>query len=430
MMERQIPPVHGGSLIRIGIFIGIALHFVMFFVVIQRQSFLADDSIQYLTIAENLYEFGLFSQSVDSPVVADAQKTPGYPFFILLLGMQPWLIIFIQHLLAIATAFLLGAILKSSKLEKVAPGFVLLYLIQPYSLVFAGLILSETLFIFLIVALIWYWKRWSEEFVVRDLSISAAILAIAVFVKPVAIILIVLFPVIAATLIFSRKKAKWQALLMPAVLTLILGPWVLRNREVTGRFSISSMGSPSLIHGRLGGMISQTGEQLQNETAWYLAGDSILADNSGFQSYRIYPEGKQTHESVVFAESGMMESIVYAWDHPGNAVSFLGRSFWNMAKGAAYGWSFSQTGNRPFSMILAGLQIACNIFMISGFFIFLFRIGKQDFFSRTCSGVVLSILVVSAVVWADGRYRMILDPVLLVITAYSLPWFGKRNSKV
>lgn len=398
-----------------------AMHGYCIWSALANRSYLTDDSVQYLTLAENLADQGIFSQCYTPPYVADLQRTPGYPVFLILLGRLPWLVIVAQHLLVLATAWFLYRLARDLYGERIGGMGARLYLLQPYPVVLASYVLSETLFIFLLVGGLWAYLRFWRGDGWRWLAGGLALLGLAALVRPVGLPLLGLGAVLAmgrATVLRKQWAAQWGlAVIVPL---LVVGPWLWRNHDLSGRVVFSTMGDMGMLHGRLGGLEAWRTGQPMDEQAYYMAGDSVAAMRMGLAAIRQYPAGTQTHETEQLADGMGQLTYSFYWQHPWDALCFQARNIWEMAKGLGYGWALELTQSGPAALAMAGVQGIWNLLMYLGLLLALWRIREWGHPEWLAFGVVAVVLLVSAAAWADGRYRMVVDPFILLSVLFIL----------
>ena len=109
-----------GWRITLGILV-LALHVGLFLAAWRQGSALTDDSIQYLRLADNWVEQGVFSQAYGAPYVPDLQRTPGYPAMLVALGRHVPLVLLLQHMLVLLSALLVWRILKGRVPDRPVP---------------------------------------------------------------------------------------------------------------------------------------------------------------------------------------------------------------------------------------------------------------------------------------------------------------------
>ncbi len=405
----------------------VAMHLYFLSSALIHQTYLTDDSIQYLTIAENLATRGTYSQSFSAPYSPDLQRTPGYPVFLLLLGRLPALILIVQHLLVLGSAWFLYKIAVQLYGPKVASAGTKLYLLQPYPVILASYLLSEVLFIFLLMVAVWgYLRYWQGEGWVA-LTIGLAALAIATLVRPVALPLLVLAALFSLLHTFRLQDRRWvQFAVAVMVPVLLLGPWYLRNHAVSGHWTISTMGEMGMLHGRLGGLQTMRTDQPMNEHQYFMAGDSIAGMEIGLRQLRHYPADKQTHETEQLVAGQGKRTLLFFWNHPLDALRFEGMGFWEMFKGLGYGWARALSLSKPAAIMAAGMQLVCNMLVFLGAAMAIVRRREWQGPQVIMLVAIVVVLLVSATAWADGRYRMVIDPLIVLMAMFTL----RRQEKI
>ncbi len=190
------------------------------------------DSLDYLSLAQNLATHGVFSMSPAAPYAPQIVRTPGYPLF-----LMPLVAVFASPLFAAALIqSLLGALTvvmawRWMSVRDAGRGalFGALFLaLDPVLVLHTPLILTETLFVLLIVA--------AGALTVRALSAPTLALAAAsgalwgasIFVRPISLYL----PFTLAW--FWRKNMKAMAMFL-ACAYVLPAAWTLHNRMSTGR---------------------------------------------------------------------------------------------------------------------------------------------------------------------------------------------------
>jgi 4-amino-4-deoxy-L-arabinose transferase-like glycosyltransferase len=193
------------------------------------------DQREYLQLGRNLLEHhALFFH--DDRFHADvwAYRTPGYPAFVALCGGSIQIIRMLQAVLdasSVLAVYLLASRWLGPRRSLLAAAIVA---INPWLIYFTGLILAETLFTSL---MIWGMVllscqetgRWINR---RSAIVGAALLAIAVMVRPSGLLLPLL---LAAVNLQQNISYQWRRPLIAAVmLVVLLFPWALRNNARVG----------------------------------------------------------------------------------------------------------------------------------------------------------------------------------------------------
>ena len=206
-------------LIRLGIF-GIALWQANDLTI-----FHSKDTSTYLTPARELLASGNFAVNNVPEVI----RTPGYPLF-LTIGLFAHnvevITITLQIILSIISCYLIFLIGKIITNENSARFAALLFCFEPLSITYAYYLLSETLFVFLILLTFYYFVLFLKRDNYLNLIASATVLVTAIYVRPIAYYLIIFWVI----LIFLKGKQFFRGGLLFLLLTFYpLGAWHVRN---------------------------------------------------------------------------------------------------------------------------------------------------------------------------------------------------------
>lgn len=405
----------------------IALHLVFLVAALVNGSYLIDDSIQYLTLSENLSQHGTYSQSFQAPFDPDLQRPPGYPVLLLLCGNLPWLVLVLQHLMVLGTGYFLFRLLRSWTGAKWARRGAFFWLLQPYPILMASVILSEAPFICLMGLGLWYYTKWRSKGCYKRLTLAVAALSLALYMRPIGLVL--LAPVGIDMVIHSVNKKAWRwlaiATLLPAVL---IGPWVLRNGQTTGYYTFNSMGPMGMVHGRIGGMEAQRAGLPMEEHHWFMAGDSVAAQTTGLEGLKSYYGAGQSHETEVY-HAGTGLAIGHFIKHPVEAVTFQAKALWGMLRGVGYGWAKKTLGSNTAAGLSAVWQALCNLLLFGGTLLALFRLRRLPTGARTLTVAMVLMYLASMAVWADGRYRVPIDLIHLVLATTAMSLWTKKKAQ-
>lgn len=411
--------------------LALALHVGLYVAALLNQTSLTDDSIQYLRLADNWVEQGTFSQGYAAPYVPDMQRTPGYPAFLVALGRYIPLVLLCQHMLVLLSALLVWRILRGRVPDRYAEIGGWLYALMPYPAIFASMVLSETLFITLLLAATWQLLAGLEGARGRSLVLGMGLLALAALVRPVALPLLYLAAAYLAFLVWRRPAFRSPALLLAVVLPAgLLLPWMLRNQAVGGRMTLSVMGDMGMLHGRLGGLGAYRDRAPYDEMTLYRYGDSLAGAEVGLPALRTYYGAVQTHETELYDPAVGRITWAYFLAHPIDAVLFTFGNLTEMFKGVGLGWATALTRSPKVAALLAGWQGLCNAALFITV-LFALRVWRQiPGWWWTCGVAAGVVLIVSAAAWADGRYRVVVDPWLLLMGVWSYaalsPYVNRR----
>jgi 4-amino-4-deoxy-L-arabinose transferase-like glycosyltransferase len=177
-------------------------------------------------------------------------RTPGYPFLLipgLLLHHLPLLTIALQVLLSCFTVYMVyrtAQLLFTS--ERIAIAAAALYAIEPLSVLYTGLIVTETLFTSCVMLWLYFLLRYLAGPRRHDLIFSGIFLAVSVYVRPIGYFLPVIIASGLLMWILTGAQRNKQLLLADVAAFLIvsmglIGLWQIRNGEETGYFAFSAI---------------------------------------------------------------------------------------------------------------------------------------------------------------------------------------------
>lgn len=208
------------------------------------ESLLKADSEAYLALAKNLLAHGVFSVDAAAPFSPQTLRTPGYPVFLLpfaaLFGAPALPTALAQALLGAFTVVFFWRWLERTWGPRPAAAAALVLAWDPVSLFHTPLLLTETLFVFLVV-----WALERSDAALADGSPGKAgaaglLWSLSALVRPISFYL----PLFLCWGWATRRRAM-AAFLLGAFL--LPGAWMLRNRAATGQASLSSVGGVALI---------------------------------------------------------------------------------------------------------------------------------------------------------------------------------------
>jgi hypothetical protein len=207
------------------------------------------DSVDYLGTAKTLYSQGAFLRTDNSGATQyETLRTPGYPVFLAILHYLINIpldgIVFIQILLTIIVGLIVykTANLIDSRLGILSAAIVLY---DFPTLRFSLMLMTETLFLLLMATLLLsftlYFKRGGLKYII----ISALILAMATYVRPVSYYLgvaIVIF-IVCAKIPGNFRKTLTHALIFLVIVYGLLGAWQIRNYRRSGTTAFATIAS-------------------------------------------------------------------------------------------------------------------------------------------------------------------------------------------
>lgn len=226
----------------------IKIFFFCFLVIHAPQSRFQNDSLDYLRTAKILSSQGTFARAdTDGSLIYEPYRTPGYPLFLAIL--QGWMklplngVIFIQVLLT-----LLAALIVYKTAEQIDPRIALLsaviILYDPAVSIFSLIILTETLFLFLLSLFMLVFVSYLKNRRFYLIIAAALLLTMATYTRPISYYLgiaVVVFIIYANLRIRSIRKAVAHALIFLVIVNSALGIWASRNYRLTRQRTFSNV---------------------------------------------------------------------------------------------------------------------------------------------------------------------------------------------
>ncbi|MFI5164153.1 MAG: glycosyltransferase family 39 protein [Bacteroidia bacterium] len=229
-----------------------------------KDRMIVSDAIMYETLAEDLVTRHSFTGSTDKPGMDpnsmyyithqfDSLKTPGYPFFLAVIyfifGIKPYVAVLFQIILSSISLVILFRITNFIFQEKKISYIVcFLFAIEPHQVYYTFHILSDTLYVTLLLLTVSFLFQGLKEKNIFLLFVTAFLSGILALVRPIAEFLPLIF---AGIIIFSkwgsliqRIKIIFYCLILYAAVVL---PWMMRNQSVYGHFNLCTTGQYTLL---------------------------------------------------------------------------------------------------------------------------------------------------------------------------------------
>ncbi|MDD5618704.1 MAG: glycosyltransferase family 39 protein [Candidatus Omnitrophica bacterium] len=225
----------------------IKLAFFVFAELYSPSTKFAFDTIIYDETAKNLVLHGEFARKSPEGIFSpELLRTPGYPAF---LGVLHYLwkipfsgVVFIQILITI-----LVAIITYKTAVKINPDLAhlssLIVLFDPPVTIFSSLLLTETLFLFLISLFMFMFISYLRDKNIKFIILSAIFVTMATYVRPVSYFLGIAVGIFMLYL-FIRTRSKrvmLHAFIFLIIVYSFIGLWHLRNSRITGRKTFTTM---------------------------------------------------------------------------------------------------------------------------------------------------------------------------------------------
>jgi hypothetical protein len=248
------------------------LHLGYFVWQIIHGNYFLRDSYEYLHAAANLKSnFLLYSGDITKPVIIElfTRRPPLYPLFLLacqLISQSMIVVIVLQNVLSIAGIYMVRQIiLRYGYSAKYDILFIVLLFLTPAQLIYANMIMSDTLFQFLLILLVWFFVKYMNEKSYMYGLLYAITLALGVLTKPVLVYFI--FINVLFFIWISFKRATLKPLLLSLIPLILLFTYQYRNYRQTGVFEVSSLVTANVLDFNINFFLAQTeGKQTADST--------------------------------------------------------------------------------------------------------------------------------------------------------------------
>lgn len=437
---RNISKSLGGILV-----LGLVLRLSLFFVAqpwdstFQEEELLYRDAIRYHVMAIELIEqgaFGEFSQA----------RTPIYPIFISAIysvfGQHPWVVLLFQIFISIGSILLVYKIARLWFNEKIALLAAGLMAIDPYGILYTQNLLTETIFVFLLLLGIYCALKLYHEQKLTLGVLSGIILALATLTRPISFYfpLILLFIFILAPQLKLRKRIGLISLFGLLYLGGI-GVWCLHNYQQYGHFKISSNTPRGLLtiaarieSRQTGGDVIEIREQHQT-TLLQQAGTT---DFNSFQAAEYYQQYAQPYIRKNFSDFTALSIIGLGNIYTGLSTNEFGKFLrWRKSELPYNAPSERNWTNKiqdflrvksPAKIVLAFVIGPLLLALYWLFLIGAFRLlkDKQYFILATILMIIVFFTLISSPI-GSPRYRLPFMPFVMMTAAYG--WYQLKRWK-
>jgi len=274
-------------------------------------SVFAPDTETYLTTAKAIYTDGVFGvKDIDNSFKYEVFRTPGYPVFLAFFHNSMKIpfngIILLQALLTV----LAGLITYKIAIEidyRIGILSMAIVLLDPPTAVYSLMLLTESLFLFLSVLFIYIFIRYLKNGRLRLIALSALILAIATYVRPINYFLglgVAVF-IIYANIPHNFQKTIIHLIVFLSIIYSSLGIWQIRNyqRAKTNLFATVIQNNPA------GFGLANVVEKSDN---YFTQGLNYLKDaGQSFVNLMTLPGSLKYYKSKFFGILGKI--VFYPW---------------------------------------------------------------------------------------------------------------------
>lgn len=368
----------------------------------------SDDSLEYQTLAWNIINIQSFSldRGYGKGMELDAFRAPGYPFLVAIIEFvftTGFVVTLFQIFAVLITACLIRKLGDMVSLGSgVWAGIV--YMLMPVTLYHSLIILSDTIFVFLLVMLVYVLLK---KHTLSNIIASSIILGVLIYIRPIAQFLI---PAIAVYLLYEYAQMKnirqgiiYIFCIVFIPLTMML-PWLLRNYKQFGAFSFSSVTTYNALVYNISGMFQ----------------DPLIYKAAGLPTQ--YAAFKLENAVIIkkFVAQELKNNFVkYLQYHFSATHSFFGSTGMNL-------WDITLKNYKKellFGTTLIKIEKAFLMIVLAVFAIGAVRHKKSRIIIISV-GIIVYFWVLTGPV-AYARYRMPAEPFILIVATAAL--FGPKK---
>ncbi len=370
-----------GFLIRIGFLFSLGPHFYF------------DDEYEYWKMVSNF----ISGKGLIVSETLKAYRPPAYPLFIAILvrlGIRITGIRVIQAAISSATSILIYLLGRKIFSEKVSFLAAIVWCIYPFSIFYSGFLLTETLFVFLVVISIFSFLKIFESGIPPRYGIVPGFMTgLAGLCRPT---MELFFPFALVPVFFtagSYRVRLLKVLFIAAGFVLALSPWIIRNFVVFGRFIPGTT---------MGGAV-------------FWEGNNPYSDGG---PCRYFPEGlwqvEETRRDGIFYKL-TIDCIKQDPERFIHLMVWKFFRFWNVVPNAS---EYSGFLYRLISVLSFGMLLP---FFVMG--LFTPPLNQKKLFLMS---IIVFFTIFHMVFLASIRYRFAIEPLIILFSCQGLFWLYER----
>ncbi|WP_420239927.1 hypothetical protein ACOBR2_10310 [Telmatobacter bradus] len=396
------------------------------------------DTASYLEPGQNLLFLGRFATAG----LAEIDRTPGYPLFLAACwSFGPAFAALLQVGLSAASIYLVARLARASfqnadrqdaRNVRLAAWF---FALEPVSIVYSVRLLSETLFLFVLLLALERIFVFCRTRQLQTLALGGFWLAAAAFIRPIGYYLPFIFSLVLLVFLPAGWRMRWRS---AAVLLLCVLPWLLawqaRNWVETGYAGFSSIGVRNAYF--------YSAAEVQAKADGLTLGEEQRRMGYGDEAaYRAAHPGQRDWNQVQRLAFQKSETLRILHAHPWSLIrtQMVGSAVVAFTPCAAdlYRLLGSGAEDAPVRIVHEGIAasilhlarehpaLAAGMVLLEVWLLALYAMALAGLASRTVAlpasalalGLVAWFLIASGGVQAVGRYRLPIMPVVCVLAA-------------
>ena len=385
------------------------------------------DPLQYHILASNLLEKHRYSlegwvavHKWENQSFWERNRTPGFPLFIAavykIAGPKPYAASLVLTLVSCCTVLLVYAAGKQAFGHRIGLLAATLFALSPTSVLYAGMMFPDTLHAAVVTAGYWALLKALDNRRYGLYALGGALLGLAGLIR-----LSTLYLALCTSLLIAWLRREWKAALLVAVLAWAVAlPWAVRNLLVHGHFEVSSIGSYNMLYYNLAYARSRaTGVHPDQVRELYATQELAGVHRKALIKQEARKYWKQLLKNQIIG------SVMF-WFVPDRGrwtEIIFGRAVATHAHERLWQSGFSAAARSYLSAPGIGLAFAQFVFNALAAFLGFWCI--MAYFKTKSPAVMLGSLfflfyslLTGAV--AVGRYRLQVDPILMVFVAKGL----------
>jgi len=405
------------------------------------------DSYGYWQLAYNIKEYGIFSQSYSLPLEPDYYRTPVYPLFIIIaesIRVETIPIIVLQLLLGVLTCFytykLSHKITQNTFISSLA---ALIVAIDVPSIVMNNIVMTETLFTFLLIVSVYQFIGYLQTGKTVLLITCAVLIGLTILCRPIGFFV----PLFLSLFIFyNHRKEKVIFLkkffLFGSIVLLILSPWLIRNKIVFDHYFLSVIREHDM-------------QNYQAAAVYADVNNRSLAESQSILRWKTFKNfkgdaNKQPYEYAHYIEQDAMD---IAFEHPTillkhHAVQFMhfflkpcrayidiqlgnwGRGYNTIPKDyPIFSYLFKHNSKLTITIVFFQLFLLLLIYLSIFFGFLYFKKEKKIFYLLVIGLLVFCFANLTLPYVTESRFRVPVLPYLAIMAAAGIYWLKEKLKK-
>jgi 4-amino-4-deoxy-L-arabinose transferase-like glycosyltransferase len=408
------------------------------------------DSYGYWQIAYNVREYGIFSQSYDLPIEPDYFRTPIYPLFIILaeaIGPEGFSIIALQIILALLTCYYTYKIaMEVTSSSFIANAAALIIAIDVPSIVMNMLVLTETLFTFLLILGVFVFIKYLKTEKTKFLIMTALSCGLMILCRPIGFFIPFLFSLFAFyTKRKELKKAFSHLVIFGLITFLTITPWLIRNKTAFGHYFLSVIREHDMQNYQAAAIYAEVNHRSLPESQSILRWKTFkgFKGNANNQPYEYARYIEDDAIKIAFANPQILiknhlVQFMHFFLKPCRAYIDIQLGHWGIGYNTIpkdypiFKYLFEHNSKLTISIVFFQLAILLIIYLSFFFGISYFKQNGNLFFLFLLVSLIFCFANLTLPYVTESRFRVPVMPYIAIISSsgiyYLKEWFRRKKS--